>query len=150
MNKKDNRSYISKEQWESLFEEFPNVYSNGIRCGMPCVGFGWLSILYDISVAIDNFIKENPCNFQVDQIKEKFASMRFYFSTTLSNAKNDILFHIVEDIADRAYYTCENCGNAGKKRSNGFWMKTYCEDCANKLGYGGHNEQDGEDRENDG
>lgn len=58
----------------------------------------------------------------VDQIKEKFGTLRVYFSDC-----NDIINEITGFAETMSETTCEECGNIGKARGGG-WIKTLCEE----------------------
>ena len=58
---------------------------------------------------------------RIDQIKEKFGSLRFYVSGASPEINNYIEF--AEAMSSR---TCEVCGAPGEKRS-GSWVKTLCD-----------------------
>ena len=60
------------------------------------------------------------CGFEVIQVKEKYATLRFYFS-----GGNERIEDLV-DLAERASeQTCEDCGKQGRQR--GFsWFYTAC------------------------
>lgn len=71
----------------------------------------------------------------VDQVKEKFATLRIY--VTYDNVPQDVINRIdmlIEDAEKEAENTCEICGtkeNIGL-RTNG-WYTVMCEDCARKI-----------------
>lgn len=58
---------------------------------------------------------------QVDQIKEKFGGLRFYYSG------GDAHIAGMVDMAESwAAHTCEKCGNKGTRREGG-WLRTLCD-----------------------
>ena len=60
----------------------------------------------------------------VDQVKEKFGGLRFYFG-----GLNAIDWERIEPIVNKAesesYHVCEQCGEPGKLR-NFSWIQTLC------------------------
>ena len=58
---------------------------------------------------------------QIQQIKEKFGGLRFYYDG--GNDEISGMVRMAEAWADR---TCEVCGNKGKHRSGG-WIRTLCD-----------------------
>jgi hypothetical protein len=73
-------------------------------------------------------ILENPRDItpkvnwiEVQQIKEKFGGLRFYY------AGGDAHISGMVDMAESwAGHSCETCGNKGERRSGG-WMRTLCD-----------------------
>ena len=58
---------------------------------------------------------------EIQQIKEKFGGLRFYY-----NGGDDRISGM-EDMAESwANRSCETCGNKGERRSGG-WMRTLCD-----------------------
>lgn len=58
---------------------------------------------------------------KVEQIKEKFGGLRFYYS-----GGNDIIAGMITMAEAWAEHTCETCGDIGKRRSGG-WIRTLCD-----------------------
>jgi hypothetical protein len=63
----------------------------------------------------------------VDQVKEKFGSLRFYYS-----GGDDTIHGMVWLAEHMSYNICENCGSTKNLGSTIGWIKILCEDCANK------------------
>ncbi len=64
----------------------------------------------------------DPSIFQVFQVKEKFGTLRFYFSG------GDLLFQgFVDAIEQMSAYICEICGQRGEAR-NISWVRTLCDE----------------------
>ena len=61
----------------------------------------------------------------IDQIKEKFGGLRFYYTGGLKEKRQyiDGAIDMAESIADR---TCESCGRFGERRP-GAWIRTLCD-----------------------
>lgn len=69
---------------------------------------------------------------KVDQIKEKFGSLRFYIPPRdgVSEDLYKAWMSIVSGTEKQSYYICETCGAEGKRCSaNGTWVKTLCRPC---------------------
>ena len=62
----------------------------------------------------------------VDQVKEKFGGLRFYFG-----GLNAIDWERIEPIVNKAesesYHICEQCGEPGKLYGNIPWWQTLCD-----------------------
>lgn len=73
----------------------------------------------------------------VDQVKEKYGTLRFYF-TPLGPAA-DGLWDAFQDMVDQAEHesnwTCEMCGKRGYTMRKGGWLKTLCTEHSLELSY---------------
>lgn len=127
---------MDNELQQKIFEAFPHLYRNrhlsmketcmcwGITCGN-----GWFDLLYKLSSDIDEHLKY--CSqafrdeFAVEQVKEKFGTLRFYTTIT-----NDAIEQFIDEAEEASYYTCEDCGdtNTAKIRKGG-WIRTLCDSC---------------------
>ena len=59
----------------------------------------------------------------LDQVKEKFGTLRFYYS-----GGDDYISGMVSLAESLTGVTCESCGNVGERRGGG-WVHTYCTPC---------------------
>ena len=57
----------------------------------------------------------------VDQVKEKFGGLRFYY-----HGGDDVVDGMVRMAESWAAYTCEECGDPGHRRDGG-WVRTLCD-----------------------
>jgi hypothetical protein len=62
----------------------------------------------------------------LDQVKEKFGTLRFYYS-----GGDDYISGMVSLAESLTGVTCEECGNVGERRGGG-WVHTYCTPCEEK------------------
>src|SRR5688572_30797422 len=84
----------------------------GIQCGP-----GWAS-LYDPLIELCN-----KAGVEITQIKEKFGGLRFYTRQTPSPELKAAI-----DLAEGlSVFMCEDCGQAGKRRSDNGWIHTLCD-----------------------
>ena len=133
-----------------------NIYK---RWGCECSD-GWFQLINDLCQAItDRYNQDSqPIDIVVEQVKEKFASLRFYYSyedapcsihaldflgsglgirfTPTSENTDDRKLLLRKDIAKivREYETksksvCEVCGNTGTIRMDLPWKRTLCDKC---------------------
>jgi hypothetical protein len=58
---------------------------------------------------------------EIQQIKEKFGGLRFYYQ-----GGDDEISGMVRMAEAWAYHSCETCGNKGERRSGG-WIRTLCD-----------------------
>lgn len=134
---------------QKIFDEFlTNRFSfmQDVRCDASA-GPGWVPILVEACEQIEEILKQHPgVIFHVDQVKEKFATLRFYVSA-YSEAKDangrpyqmttfpeheearDKIYSIVDAAERKSESICEYCGAPGKVTGKG-WIKTTCEEHA--------------------
>ena len=167
--------YISKKpqkEWQvKLQEEFPfmkrdmtatdvpdnrwNLYQMfGFECGE-----GWSQLLHDLCQEITDRYAEADIlvDIVVEQVKEKFARLRFYYSFTDAPMKihafdsltgGGIRFRpkadgedekrnqlrrdiaaIVDKYEEKSGEVCEKCGQQGTVRKDLLWIVTLCDTC---------------------
>ena len=68
-------------------------------------------------------VPESIPQVTLDQVKEKFGTLRFYYS-----GGDDVIDGMVRMAEAMSGCTCEGCGNVGERRGGG-WVHTYCEPC---------------------
>jgi hypothetical protein len=85
-------------------------------------------------------VPESIPQVTLDQVKEKFGTLRFYYS-----GGDDYISGMVSLAESMTAVTCENCGNPGSCRGGG-WIHTYCEPCeeARELERKQYNEKEAE------
>lgn len=138
-------------------EKITNVYQKwGCQCGD-----GWFNLIRDLCREItEKYEKEGiSADIIIEQVKEKFAGLRFYYSYPDS----PLAFHALDfiggsgvrfypesdddgkeclrrDIADivRKYEAlsktvCELCGAEGEARMDLRWKRTLCNSCYEKM-----------------
>jgi hypothetical protein len=106
------------------------------------VGEGWYDLL-DTSMAriqylCDLFTKDNDKEVQLiaNQIKEKFGTLRFYYSIIgATDLQCDILSCIISQAERISEQTCEITGKHGHTCVSCGWYKVLCYEEARKLGY---------------
>lgn len=118
---------MTKELNDQLYEKYPDLlegYKKSPR--ESCLAFGcehgdgwyWL---------IDNlleFIKASKQEVKVDQIKEKFGGLRFYYSG------GDLRIDGAVSLAEiMSYNICENCGSTDDVSQTTGWIKSLCKKC---------------------
>lgn len=109
----------------------PNFAPKGGFCGYYPPD-GWTKLVeqcHDAIVAID------PA-YKIDQVKEKFGGLRFYF-TNSGEYYDDELFDkcnaFVSECEKLSYETCQDCGKPGETREGG-WLRTLCDKCYEDRG----------------
>ena len=108
--------------------KYPKMFANPY--GGFAVGVGWWPIIESLCANIQSHTewwntnrKERPIVEQVvvEQIKEKFGGLRFYYQGGDDNIRG--MVRMAEAWAD---HSCEECGAPGKSREGG-WIKTLCD-----------------------
>jgi hypothetical protein len=91
---------------------------------------GWNKLVEELCEKIAKIDKNKEV--RVQQIKEKFASLRFYI-----NSGTDKIYKLIAKYEKISSKTCEICGNEGHIRTlkDHRWYKTLCDRHAKKLGY---------------
>ena len=117
---------------KKMEERFPKMFEG--KYGGFAVGPGWWPILESLCNNIQRHIdwkNEQKEKFNrgegcpqvvVEQIKEKFGGLRFYYQ-----GGDDIIDGMVRMAESWADYSCEECGKPGKSRRGG-WVKTLCDE----------------------
>lgn len=127
---------------EKLIERIPENWGKWIGCDD-----GWNWILEDL----DRKLSYLDPNYELNQLKEKFGTLRFYYQPSV---RNDIKLDLMDDAVTIAEMlsasTCELCGNSSRVyisdkgvkydstvglKVRGGWYKTLCDGCAEGSGY---------------
>ena len=87
-------------------------------------GPGWNDIVLDLH---NKLVKEYPDYF-IAQIKEKFATLRYY-----TGPLSELGWGYIREAEDLSAITCEECGRPGSLREDGHWILTLC-DWDHKVG----------------
>jgi hypothetical protein len=101
--------------------------------GFEC-GDGWFNIINQLCANIQHHIdwknrkEEVVPQVTVDQVKEKFGSLRFYFT-----GGDDYIRGMATMAESMSGVTCEQCGNPGSTVGRG-WLTTLCEKHAEERG----------------
>ncbi|MFZ9715907.1 MAG: hypothetical protein ACO3CH_00430 [Ilumatobacteraceae bacterium] len=110
------------KQLEAVKAQFSPEFPPTISCDE-----GWHTLVIDCHLelwAIDP-------NYSILQIKEKFGTLRYYFSPSepmahLRKEMNKVVA-VYESVSS---YKCEKCGDMGATlRNRNRWMKTLCDSC---------------------
>lgn len=122
----DNQEFKDYEKFAKDMEQtYPKMFAG--KYGGFAVGTGWYPILKilcsNIQSHIDWKVKQGHdiAQVEVNQIKEKFGGLRFYYSGGDESISG--MVRMAEAWADTA---CEECGAIGKRRSGG-WIRTLCD-----------------------
>jgi hypothetical protein len=109
-------------------ETYPKMFAN--KYGGFAVGEGWWPILETLCANIQSHIDWQNKNHEkhpvvpqvvVEQIKEKFGGLRFYYQ-----GGDDNVHGMVRMAESWAANCCEECGAPGVRRGGG-WIRTLCD-----------------------
>lgn len=117
---------------EDLYKKYPVIFSEER-------GFehnhGWYKLLDELCSQLITIMDKVGVVITAEQVKEKFGTLRFYYSLDFkdlpeSDAKDwyRIIASLVSKAEMQSGYTCERCGERGKMRPGG-WIKTLCDEC---------------------
>jgi hypothetical protein len=118
------------DKYLTLRRRFAHIIkpNSGSRHSMQLWGFevgdGWYNIIEKLFLGIEEEMKSWPdaqiLSFEVQQVKEKFGGLRFYYSGYTPE-----IGLLVDKAEEECFHTCEVCGERGKLR-HGSWIKVLC------------------------
>ena len=126
------------DQLKKILERFNPAHYPAIDCGA-----GWDKIIVDLDQNLNYLCPD----YTINQIKEKFGSLRIYWSLptegtwsdTTSEHDREIVHNIMRSLVRYAEFlsgtTCEICGEPGTNLVKNYWVKTLCNTCAENKGY---------------
>ncbi|MCT7523088.1 hypothetical protein N5T57_09145 [Aliarcobacter cryaerophilus] len=93
---------------------------------------GWTDLVYSLGKDIEDLCKLTNCELPlIQQIKEKFGTLRFYYNT-LNSQYPEIVEKSIRALVFQAEIkssnTCEICGKYGEVRVDGGIYTTVCEE----------------------
>ena len=122
-----------------LCEKYPKMMVNrnkNMQETCMCWGFecgdGWYNILNQLMGNIQHHIdwknrkEEVVAQVTLDQVKEKFGTLRFYYS-----GGDDAIDGMVRMAESMSSVTCEECSAPAQTHGPG-WIRTICEPCETK------------------
>jgi len=132
---------MKAEMDKYLVETYPKLYVNryaDMKTTAMCWGFdcneGWFWLIKNLSQCIQSYIDNNQHmnipQVVVDQVKEKFGGLRYYY-----HGGDDTIHGMVWLAEHMSYYICENCGTTENVGQTEGWIRVLCEKCATDGGY---------------
>lgn len=107
--------------WERAKGFSDDILSRGRGRGVFSVPDGWIKIINDLN----DKLKELDPTYTIRQIKEKFATLRFY--ATFAQDKAEACEKLVASAEAESAKTCQVCGDAGvQSNPRGSWLMTLC------------------------
>ena len=126
---------MKRELQKQLFDNYPELF---IEKDLPpdqsnmCFGFecdsGWYDLINTLCQLIKHYDKQqiNKPDYKpvvVQQVKEKFGGLRFYYY-----GGDDMVAGMVSFAEAISQQICEVCGNKGKTDRERSWVQTLCEE----------------------
>ena len=129
-----NDANISKDPGlQKLIERFPRLFRGAQPAVWSHVPEGWAEIVETLFGGIDRLLSDEQAKrFRVEQIKEKFGTLRLYVSFDRVDAEgvnpNPTALRLLVDAAVAASeVTCYACGSPGVMRRLGGWATVRCD-----------------------
>jgi hypothetical protein len=127
--------------YDELFEKYPQLFrkrtlpaSETCMCWGICCGIGWYELIDDVCGQLHTMFTELKLEGEdypaVEQVKEKFGTLRFYMGDMkkLSKADAKKVYDFIHEAEHRSSITCEKCGKPGSEVP-GSWVRTLCGVC---------------------
>lgn len=125
---------MEQELEQKLFDKYPSLFRERtlpstkslMRFGCDH-GDGWYRIIEEICSRIEAIDTKKQVTFS--QIKQKFGILRIYFNFT--GDREGLYKEVAKIIGEGESLSgkvCENCGDWGTKRGEG-WIKVLCDKC---------------------
>lgn len=85
----------------------------------------------DIVLQADKMLAHMDPNYEIQQIKEKYGTLRYYYATyhKSGSVESEIMRAIETWAEHRSQYTCESCGKFGELRDDRYYIVTLCDKC---------------------
>lgn len=140
---------------EQLARKYPRLFLDK----EPLLGMwfpsGWAGLMDRLCAALDRLLTDQQLgDFRVDQVKEKFGSLRFYYSVSRKTSLNiDVVAsdgqvrivdkpkmpkgfssaavdRLISAAETESKATCASCGAPGRPHNFDGWLQIACESCA--------------------
>lgn len=109
-----------------------------LDAGMGCGGYigkGW----YDLVFRLDAKIAAICPDYALDQVKEKFAGLRFYIAKlpdSVSEEDKERIYNLIHIAESESHSICDVCGGAGTPRFvDDSFLATRCEKHSDAMNY---------------
>jgi hypothetical protein len=117
---------------DQLVERHPDLFEIVFdgrvhRPGLPAVGDGWRDLVERAVARIAAAAGASASTIKISQIKEKFGTLRLYWSGEVPDAVRDAIGEAIDLAEARSAVTCEACGAPGVPWVGDGWHHTACE-----------------------
>ena len=118
---KDHDEYLCKKYPKLFVNRHASTQETAMCWGFEC-GDGWFNLIDTLCYSIQRYIDVTGApQVVVDQVKEKFGTLRFYVTGGDYNTSGMIT--LAENLSGKI---CEECGSHGTVGANG-WIRTLCD-----------------------
>jgi hypothetical protein len=142
MDKLAKEEMIQSRFVEKLMEVYPQLFPKDADgnpkepdCGVWCP-VGWQPMVEKLCEKLCEIVDEKNVVFQIEQMKEKFGGLRFYY--LYKGDRVDAIDDLIHDAEERSFKICEVTGEDGElvNKSKGYrWLKTLSPAEAERQGY---------------
>lgn len=136
---------MKTELQKKLFKKYPKIFrQKGLDMSQTCMCWGiecpdtWYYIIDQLCYMLQFNTKHNGFpQVEATQVKEKYGSLRFYY-TTIGGNKEYIERHLgyidgLVSFAESLTYTiCASCGSKENVKATSGWITYLCDKCRNK------------------
>lgn len=92
-------------------------------------GEGWWPII----AALDRDLRQIVPSYRVDQVKEKFGTLRYYINMgPQDDETRERVYGLLDTATELSARTCEKCGRPGRLRNDRPWIRTLCDQDAER------------------
>jgi hypothetical protein len=126
----------SSNDWrQQLLEAYPDLFRPPAGApeaaqASPECGAGWRDLLERACARIRAVVQADGGSFKATQIKEKYATLRFYWDGALSSEAAARVEEAIDLAEARSACTCEVCGEEARLYRAGGVLMTRCPDHA--------------------
>lgn len=106
---------------KKLVDNYPKIYDKDFyfECDE-----GWCDLLLELCSKIQRYCDEGKCKqVKAMQVKEKFATLRFYHS-----GGDYHVYKLIDEAEAKSAETCEVTGGYGILHRRGYYYKTLCKE----------------------
>lgn len=140
MNEQEKRDLELKKKFPKILRD---LYGDPSKTGLSrlhggiAIGDGWIPLLESLMTFLQFHHDQNGYPQVVaTQIKEKFGTLCFYYTTESDTLKNNRSVEFLDGAIDFVEYLsskiCEHCGKPAKQQNKSGWVKTICNECNEK------------------
>jgi hypothetical protein len=137
-----NDKRIQERFVEKLMTAYPQLFPKDADgnprepdCHVWCP-VGWQPMVEELCSKLAKIVEEKNVVFQIEQIKEKFGGLRFYYF--YNGDRVDEIADLIHEAEERSFKICEVTGEEGELRIKGKgygWLKTLSDGEAGRQGY---------------
>ncbi len=112
---------------KSIIQKYPENFPE------PYYQYGWPSGWNNIVTKLIEDVVSISRDIKIQQIKEKFAGLRFYYASGNDNIEGyKEINKLIEEAETLSFKTCQHCGSLGSERNVRGWFVILCDKCEEK------------------